>query len=308
MSLLLRYSAVSPFCRRAMRRGAPPSAEPRLLRAHTPPVQRASSSSHALPPPHEESFFSTLQLLSVRGALAASWVYLWTSYVVDITLCEGPSMDPTIQSSGEIILLDKWNIRRFGLQDGSCGAERAVAARLRQQEERLVRKKKKRDSVWHEPKLSVSDLEQHRPLSWSGAWAHMRSPLSVGDVVVIDHPSRKGTVCKRVVGLPGDEVILTTNRRGIQSNKQQLLVVPDGHLWLEGDNPANSSDSRDYGAVPAALVVGRVLARIWPLRGKAWMRRGAPPRKTFGTGASTILPAGYDGQQIIKHIETTNKD
>lgn len=40
--------------------------------------------------------------------------------------------------------------------------------------------------------------------------------------------------------------------------------IPRGHVWLEGDNPENSMDSRNYGPVPAALVQGRVVGRVWP--------------------------------------------
>jgi hypothetical protein len=42
------------------------------------------------------------------------------------------------------------------------------------------------------------------------------------------------------------------------------IVVPDGHVWLQGDNESNSTDSRHYGPVPEALVKGIVIARIWP--------------------------------------------
>ncbi|KAG5183572.1 mitochondrial inner membrane protease subunit 1 [Tribonema minus] len=67
-------------------------------------------------------------------------------------------------------------------------------------------------------------------------------------------------VMKRIVGLPGDTVsyhcCLTTCRAP--------LVVPPGHLWLEGDNKAKSIDSRDYGPVPMALVTGRSVAVVWP--------------------------------------------
>ena len=44
------------------------------------------------------------------------------------------------------------------------------------------------------------------------------------------------------------------------------MVVPAGHVFLQGDNVANSSDSRHYGPVPTALVLGRVVAKVWPLR------------------------------------------
>ena len=115
------------------------------------------------------------------------------------------------------------------------------------------------------------------------------SPLDVGDVVVIQHPDRVGTVCKRILGLPGDVVTKPTTQRGANRllhhpNTQVLLsssssstssssgssgmipwlVVPDGHVWVEGDNPWNSSDSRQYGPIPASLIVGRVVCRVWP--------------------------------------------
>ncbi|RLN45449.1 hypothetical protein BBJ28_00006626, partial [Nothophytophthora sp. Chile5] len=53
------------------------------------------------------------------------------------------------------------------------------------------------------------------------------------------------------------------------------ITVPKGHVWVEGDNPTCSVDSRHFGAVPAALVIGRpfwivrlrgVEANCWALR------------------------------------------
>ena len=43
-----------------------------------------------------------------------------------------------------------------------------------------------------------------------------------------------------------------------------LILVPQGRVWLRGDNPKNSTDSRQYGAVPLSLVEGRVVAKLWP--------------------------------------------
>jgi mitochondrial inner membrane protease subunit 1 len=42
----------------------------------------------------------------------------------------------------------------------------------------------------------------------------------------------------------------------------RLIRIPEGHVWLQGDNLANSIDSRDYGPVPEAILKGRVLARV----------------------------------------------
>jgi len=48
------------------------------------------------------------------------------------------------------------------------------------------------------------------------------------------------------------------------SSKTKEFVVPDGHVWLEGDNPKNSRDSRSYGPVPLGLVDGKVIFKLWP--------------------------------------------
>lgn len=41
-----------------------------------------------------------------------------------------------------------------------------------------------------------------------------------------------------------------------------LTRIPVGHVWLLGDNPDNSNDSRYYGPVPLGMLQGRVFAKI----------------------------------------------
>jgi hypothetical protein len=53
-----------------------------------------------------------------------------------------------------------------------------------------------------------------------------------------------------------------------------LFVVPPDHVWLEGDNPPRSTDSRHYGPVPASSLRGRVVLRLWPVE-RAGYRSGA---------------------------------
>jgi inner membrane protease subunit 1 len=89
---------------------------------------------------------------------------------------------------------------------------------------------------------------------------HITSKLSKyerGDVVILRSPSNPQMfICKRIIGVPGDK---------IKINSLQHNIVPRGHIWLEGDNKSNSTDSRSYGPVPQGLVRGRALCRIWPL-------------------------------------------
>ncbi|MDQ1705302.1 MAG: hypothetical protein QOF18_1668 [Frankiaceae bacterium] len=49
--------------------------------------------------------------------------------------------------------------------------------------------------------------------------------------------------------------------------KRVVRVESDGRLWIEGDNPAASTDSRELGSVSADAVRGRVLLRLWPRPG-----------------------------------------
>lgn len=45
-------------------------------------------------------------------------------------------------------------------------------------------------------------------------------------------------------------------------NKAHDLQVPKGHVWLQGDNTLNSTDSRLYGSVPYNLLQGRVFFKV----------------------------------------------
>uniref|UniRef100_A0A8C9HXL5 Peptidase S26 domain-containing protein n=1 Tax=Piliocolobus tephrosceles TaxID=591936 RepID=A0A8C9HXL5_9PRIM len=45
-----------------------------------------------------------------------------------------------------------------------------------------------------------------------------------------------------------------------------------GHVWLEGDNLQNSTDSGYYGPIPYGLIRGRIFFKIWPLSGFGFLR------------------------------------
>ena len=42
-------------------------------------------------------------------------------------------------------------------------------------------------------------------------------------------------------------------------------TVPEGELWVMGDNRENSKDSRFFGSVPASSVTGKAFFVYWPL-------------------------------------------
>jgi len=43
------------------------------------------------------------------------------------------------------------------------------------------------------------------------------------------------------------------------------MKVPPNHVWVEGDNPLESTDSRHYGPLPISALRGRIVIRLCPL-------------------------------------------
>jgi signal peptidase I len=99
----------------------------------------------------------------------------------------------------------------------------------------------------------------------------------VGDVIVFHFPrDPQQEYIKRVIGLPGDQVQISNG--GVFVNGQPLeepyiadppayersVSIPDGQLFVLGDNRNNSSDSHNWGTVPMSYVVGKALLVYWP--------------------------------------------
>ncbi|MEY3733534.1 MAG: nickel-type superoxide dismutase maturation protease [Actinomycetota bacterium] len=72
----------------------------------------------------------------------------------------------------------------------------------------------------------------------------------------------------------GDVILLThPGRPDLHLVKRVVRATPEG-WWVEGDSPASSEDSRAFGAVPHALVEGRLIFRYRPLPPKRVPRHG----------------------------------
>lgn len=121
------------------------------------------------------------------------------------------------------------------------------------------------------------------PTYHDGQWLLVRRmnwpapPLGVGSVVVFHMD--KDLLVKRIAALGGQEiphresmVVVHRSRRRPGTWEQKVVTedpgrVPKGELYVLGDNPPVSDDSRYFGPVPVSALAGRVI--WWPDPGHA---------------------------------------
>jgi signal peptidase I len=104
------------------------------------------------------------------------------------------------------------------------------------------------------------------------------------DIVAFRAPARaleacgvSGVFIKRIVGMPGETFQEQKGRVYIDglllrepyvkqrdTFSRRKVKIPKDSYYVLGDNRAGSCDSRDWGSLPRANIIGRVIATYWP--------------------------------------------
>ncbi len=107
------------------------------------------------------------------------------------------------------------------------------------------------------------------------------------DIVVFSPPAQlqrlgydqNQAFIKRIIARAGDTVevkngLVYLNNQPLEENyifsppnyELQPFVVPEGYLFVMGDNRNNSNDSHIWGFLPEENIIGRAIFRFWPLQ------------------------------------------
>jgi signal peptidase I len=109
-----------------------------------------------------------------------------------------------------------------------------------------------------------------------------------GEVVVFKYPKNpKQFFIKRIIGLPGETVRIANSRVTITNEEhpdgfvldesfldEEVITLGDniavtleaGEFFVMGDNRTRSSDSREWGALPEDMIIGRAWLRLFPFK------------------------------------------
>jgi len=126
------------------------------------------------------------------------------------------------------------------------------------------------------PTIGIGDYVLAEKLSYRLGGAPQQ-----GDIVVFDDPMQQHPqLIKRVIAVGGQSVDVRDGRVYVDDEAltepyvhgesttpgtvETPLTVPEGSVWLMGDNRPNSGDSRYFGTRPVSSIHGRAFWTYWP--------------------------------------------
>lgn len=133
-----------------------------------------------------------------------------------------------------------------------------------------------------------------------------------GDVIIFRPPDKSAFFIKRIIGLPGEKIVIQQdkvfiynkqNPNGIEVSESYLnplektmgtvsTTLQQGQYYVLGDNRQNSSDSREFGALPKENISGRVFFTIFPTSNFGFIKKVKYPSLSGLFSPLGLLPAG----------------
>lgn len=181
---------------------------------------------------------------------------LFRFYIGTPTIVKQPSMFPTLQEN-QRLWLNRWN--------------------------RTIKKLPERGDIitFEAPSTTVLSTDE---IQKSQVARYENEPTSIIEkfsFYVLENG--KISYIKRVIGLPGDHIVIKDNK--VYLNNKEFsepylqpgvvtdngrgyctdIVVPDNSVFAMGDNRTQSTDSRCFGCVPLEKIESKVWIRVWPL-------------------------------------------
>jgi signal peptidase I len=231
--------------------GSPAAAERELGSGSSDPDTPGRPSSPAESGTRRRGFFDELPILVVLALVVA---ILIKSFLIQAFFIPSPSMVPTLEQ-GDRILVCRVCTRIGGVNRGDVVVFSSP-----------------------HPTTEPSRGVVRGTLHW------------LGQTLGVAQPENPDYV-KRVIGLPGDTIELRAGelyRNGVAIEEPYLnrpldtrsfapVTVPDGMLFVLGDNRLQSGDSRfqppnGLGWVPENKVIGKAFVRVWPPKRWGWVR------------------------------------
>jgi len=187
---------------------------------------------------------------------------------------QSPSSPSTSESASQSLWQRWWHSQRDNVRLLAVALAIALLTRMFIAEPRFI------PSNSMEPTLAVGDRLIVEKVSYRLGSPHPK------DVIVFQPPQQllewgyrgRQAFIKRIIAVPGQTVSVQRGRVYVDGQpleedyileppqyQMDPIYVPEGHVFVMGDNRNDSNDSHVWGVLPQDNIIGRAQFRFWPL-------------------------------------------